>query len=307
MNDEMHGDADILRNAIKAERENAAAMDRLRAQAVTERDVARSALTELGRQLEEAGIGPGLRYPTIAAMAEQLWQWHDEAQTEKMHAMAAESKLNKANAVSDYRCATLAHEIRGVLHTRNLWCPDVDEELSFAVARGLDSAMQLSHSYHRAMDTATAHIRLRDIENEKLAGALVNAQAEREAARAERDAAVAERDMANRAWEQADDERERFSDALIEAHRSLGGDGEWVAKPGATCAAGETGDLAIDVPALAETVRNREWNAAIEACAKSCEDAHNKPLDPEKPWLTVDDMAVRFRDLARPGAEEEAG
>lgn len=50
------------------------------------------------------------------------------------------------------------------------------------------------------------------------------------------------------------DERDRHTEALSKAHIALGGDGEWVAKPGSVCLAGETGDLATDVPALAESV-----------------------------------------------------
>ena len=72
------------------------------------------------------------------------------------------------------------------------------------------------------------------------------------------------------------EERDRANDALQATHIALGGDGEWCAKPGSVCLAGETGDLAIDVPVVAERLkadvqRLKDALASIEAwnlCAK---------------------------------------
>lgn len=51
--------------------------------------------------------------------------------------------------------------------------------------------------------------------------------------------------------------------------------------------------------------RDRAWNDAIEAAAVSCERMRDEPVDPERPWITVADMASRIRTLARPGAVEK--
>lgn len=63
------------------------------------------------------------------------------------------------------------------------------------------------------------------------------------------------------------EERDRFSDALQAAHVALGGDGEWVARPGQTLLAGETGDLSVDIPAIAsqQQARIAELEAKVEA------------------------------------------
>lgn len=73
--------------------------------------------------------------------------------------------------------------------------------------------------------------------------------------------------------EDLDEERERLSDALALAHIALGGDGEWKAKPGQVCRAGETGDLAIDVPALAGRLVNEHQllSGKYERLSKDCE------------------------------------
>ena len=50
-------------------------------------------------------------------------------------------------------------------------------------------------------------------------------------------------------------QQEEALEAITQAHVALGGDGEWGARPGSTCMEGETGDLAIDVPAMAAKLR----------------------------------------------------
>ena len=56
-----------------------------------------------------------------------------------------------------------------------------------------------------------------------------------------------------RACDEVMGERDRYSDALANAHVALGGDGEWVAKmPGEHPP--HSGDLALDVPALASEI-----------------------------------------------------
>ena len=64
----------------------------------------------------------------------------------------------------------------------------------------------------------------------------------------------AERDDCERSEMRAIEERDALSDAITETHAALGGDGVWIAKPGSTLPAGDTGDLAVDVPALARRV-----------------------------------------------------
>jgi hypothetical protein len=59
-----------------------------------------------------------------------------------------------------------------------------------------------------------------------------------------------------RALEEVIEDRDRFGQAITDTHVALGFDGEWTAKPGRTFVAGETGDLAIDVPALARDMRS---------------------------------------------------
>ena len=109
--------------------------------------------------------------------------------------------------------------------------------------------------------------------------------------KAERELAEAERQHLDMA-----DEQERYSDALSAAHVALGGDGEWVAKPGSVCAAGETGDLAIDVPALAESVVRElaEARRRVESLEDVLRSVQRATVffcrSPETPWSKVDEV-----------------
>lgn len=71
-------------------------------------------------------------------------------------------------------------------------------------------------------------------------------------------------------------ERDEAEDAVQRAHVALGGDGEWCAKLGLACAPGETGDLRVDVPAMAadlvaEVARLRAKVEAADALAEAAE------------------------------------
>lgn len=64
------------------------------------------------------------------------------------------------------------------------------------------------------------------------------------------------------------DERDAAQDALSTAHIELGGDGEWVCKMGAAAdSPPNSGDLVLDVPALASKVRARAERAEAELAA----------------------------------------
>lgn len=129
-------------------------------------------------------------------------------------------------------------------------------------------------AYGRALAWQQQRIAELERERDEALASFRQARAEAEEATREYNRERAENAKLRAAAERLDRDAERAirnqesAEAAIQtAHVALGGDGEWVARPGQTLPAGETGDLRVDVPALASRLKaeNAKLRAALEA------------------------------------------
>lgn len=113
--------------------------------------------------------------------------------------------------------------------------------------------------------------------------------------------------------EKALKERDDANDTIQRIHVALGGDGEWCAKPGQVCLAGETGDLAIDTPVLAEELRaqlaakEREcatMRKALQAADQVFSVAFDGSCDALTPCHDEIEAIKAVRSALQPDAEE---
>ena len=75
------------------------------------------------------------------------------------------------------------------------------------------------------------------------------------------------REEVSKAEQEVEDEiqrRDRYHDAITEAHIALGGDGEWRAHVGGSPPIGESGHLHLDVPVMARRLREQKDGAYQE-------------------------------------------
>lgn len=125
------------------------------------------------------------------------------------------------------------------------------------------------------------------------------------AAREALDSAEWYRDRLEASLEHELEEVERLNDALSKTHIALGGDGEWVAKPGSKLPAGETGDLSVDVPALAAKARAQAFREAAEIYLVSIDERNIEATEYDREFVRGRAYGINeYRAAIRARAEE---